>query len=303
MGHIGIGLPISTPDHAPDTVLRCAVMAEEAGAHSLWTIDRLTFGNQEPLLGMAAAAALTKRVKLGTSVLLGTLRGPLMLAKQIATLDQLSGGRVILGLGVGSRPDDFEGAGVPFDRRGARAEEMIDILRLAWSGAPVEYAGQFYSMNVGPVGPRPIQERIPIWLGGSADPALRRAGRMADGFIGGSSRGAPGYLEAMSMVKDAAAQAGRDPESLSGAVLAMVSLDDDRERAWQRAFDYQANYYSAARAKPEQCLLGSVSECADKAAAYLEAGADVVILAPVTSDIRHYERVCTELLPRLAASG
>jgi probable F420-dependent oxidoreductase len=300
MGHIGLTLPISTPDHSPDTVLRCARLAEDAGAHSLWTIDRLTFGNQEPLLGLAAAAAITTSVKLGTSVLLGTLRGPAMLAKQIATLDQLSGGRVILGLGVGSRTDDFEAAGVPFEHRGTRAEEMVDILRLAWSGEPVKYQGHFYSMDVGPIGPRPIQSRIPIWFGGSAQPALRRAGRIADGFIGGSSRGAEGFRESMETVKDSAASAGRDPEALSGATLMMVSLDDDRERARQRAFDYQANYYSAARANPDQCVLGSVDECAAQVRPYLEVGADVLIISPVTSDIDHYERICSELLPKLS---
>jgi probable F420-dependent oxidoreductase len=300
MGHIGLTLPISTPDHSPDTVLRCARLAEDAGAHSLWTIDRLTFGNQEPLLGLAAAAAITTRVKLGTSVLLGTLRGPAMLAKQIATLDQLSGGRVILGLGVGSRTDDFEAAGVAFEHRGTRAEEMVDILRLAWSGEPVKYQGQFYSMDVGPIGPRPIQSSIPIWFGGSAQPALRRAGRIADGFIGGSSRGAEGFRESMETVKDSAASAGRDPGALSGATLMMVSLDDDRERARQRAFDYQANYYSTARANPDQCVLGSVDECAAQVRPYLEVGADVLIISPVTSDIDHYERICSELLPKLS---
>ncbi|HEX3244013.1 MAG TPA: LLM class flavin-dependent oxidoreductase [Chloroflexota bacterium] len=299
MGDIGLTLPISTPDHAPNTVARCAPMAEQAGAHSLWTIDRLTFGNQEPLLAMAAAAALTDRVKLGTSVLLGTLRGPAQLAKQIATLDQLSAGRVILGLGVGSRTDDFEAAGVPFEHRGTRAEELVDILRLAWSGEPVRYAGRFYSMDVGPIGPRPVQSHIPIWFGGSAEPALRRVGRLADGFIGGSSRGAEGFLSSMEAVRTAATAAGREAASLTGATLMMVSIDDDHDRARQRAFDYQANYYSSARANPDQCVLGSVDECAEQIRTYLNVGADVLILNPVTSDIGHYERMCFELLPKL----
>ncbi|MFN0070162.1 MAG: LLM class flavin-dependent oxidoreductase [Chloroflexota bacterium] len=301
MGQIGVTLPISTPDHTPETVLQCARLAEDAGAHSLWTIDRLTFGNQEPLLALAAAAALTTRVRLGTSVLLGTLRGPAMLAKEIATLDQISGGRVILGLGVGSRADDFEGAGVPFEHRGKRAEELIDILRLAWSGEPVCYSGQCYSMDVGPIGPQPVQAHVPIWIGGSADAALRRVGRLADGFISGASRGAEGFRQNMETVRAAAVAAGRDPSTISGATLMFVSIDDDREQARRRAFDYQANYYSAARANPDQCVLGSVDECAEKVAEYLKVGADLLVLAPVTSDLRHYERLCMELLPKLAA--
>jgi alkanesulfonate monooxygenase SsuD/methylene tetrahydromethanopterin reductase-like flavin-dependent oxidoreductase (luciferase family) len=224
-----------------------------------------------------------------------------MLAKEIATLDQLSNGRVILGLGVGSRPDDFEAAGVQFEHRGTRAEEMVDLMRLIWSGAPVTYNGQFYSMDVVPIGPKPVQEHVPIWFGGSAAPALRRAGRIADGFIAGSSRGAEGFNQNMAAVRAAAVEAGRDPRAIAGAVLAFVSLDEDRDLARQRAFDYQANYYSAARANPEQCIYGSVSECLDKAGPYVQAGADVLILAPVTSDIPHYERVCEQLVPALSA--
>lgn len=298
---IGIVLPTATPDPQPDTVLQCARRAEQAGAHSLWTIDRLVFGNQEPLLGLAAAAALTQRVKLGTSVLLGTLRGATMLAKQVATLDQLSGGRVILGLGVGSRPDDFEAGGVPFERRGGRAEEMIDLLHLVWSGAPVQHQGDFYHIGVGPIGPRPVQAAIPIWLGGSAEPALKRAGRLADGFISGSSRGADGFRRNMERVREAAAAAGRDPSTIAGATLVFTSLDDDRGRARRRAFAYQANYYDASRANTDTCMLGSVDECVDYAGAYAEAGADMLILSPVTSDLGHFDRICGDLLPRLQA--
>lgn len=301
MANIGITLPIATPDHTPDTVLRCARMAEDAGAHSLWTIDRLAFGNQEPLLGLAAAAALTTRVKLGTSVLLGTLRGAAMLAKQIATLDQLSNGRVILGLGVGSRPDDFAANQIPFEQRGRRAEELIDILRLSWSGAPVKYDGQIYQIDVGPIGPKPVQEHLPIWLGGSAEAALSRAGRVADGFISGASRGAVGFTRNIEKVREAAAAAGRDPSTINGSTLAFVSLDDHMARARERAFAYQANYYSPERADPDQCILGSVEQCLEKVGPYLEAGSDPFILSPVTADLDHFERICKNLLPRLAA--
>src|SRR4051794_36114507 len=115
MPHIGVSLPLSAPDVRTETALRFAQRAEEAGAESIWVMDRLVFHNQEPMVVLGALAASTSRVRLGTSVLLPTLRPPALLAKMFMTLDQLSGGRMTLGMGVGSRADDFAGSGVPFE--------------------------------------------------------------------------------------------------------------------------------------------------------------------------------------------
>src|SRR5688572_16776770 len=157
MPNVALSVPMSAPDVQPDTALQFGRRAEAAGAHSIWVMDRLVFTNHEPLVTLGALAATTTRVRLGTCVLLATLRPPALLAKEVGTIDQLSGGRVMLGFGVGSRPDDFEAAGVPFEHRGSRAEELTKVLRLAWSGEPVEHDGRFYQMDVGPVGPRPVQ--------------------------------------------------------------------------------------------------------------------------------------------------
>src|SRR6266540_3527592 len=153
MVDVGLGLPILVPDTGRRTSLEFARRAEEAGAHSVWAGDRIVFSNQDPLLNLAAVAAVTSRVRLGTSVLLAALRPPALLAKMIATLDQLSEGRVILGAGVGSRADDFASEEIAFEHRGTRAEELFDILRLAWRGEPLRYEGRFYELDVGPVGP------------------------------------------------------------------------------------------------------------------------------------------------------
>src|SRR5438105_3024314 len=127
MLQVGLGLPVLVPEAGSRKAIDFARRAEQAGAHSLWAGDRIVFGNQDPLLTLAAAAAVTSRVLLGTAVLLGTLRPPAVLAKMVATLDQMSDGRVILGVGAGSRADDFAAAEVPFAHRGSRAEEMIDV--------------------------------------------------------------------------------------------------------------------------------------------------------------------------------
>src|SRR5579883_3404436 len=186
MPAVGLFVPTAAPDARPDMAVAFGQRAEAAGLASVWLPDRPVFANPDPLVALAAVAATTSRVQLGTCVLLGTLRPPALLAKSVASLDALSGGRVILGLGVGSRADDFAAAGVPFAGRGARASELIQILRLAWSGAPLRHEGRVYQLDVGPVGPRPVQPGgPPIWLGGSA-PAGRGArpargrGRRAD---------------------------------------------------------------------------------------------------------------------------
>src|SRR5436190_22740053 len=108
-------------------------------------------------------------------ILLGALSPPVLLAKMLATLDQLSAGRAMVGLGAGTRADDFEAVGVPHGGRGRRLDELIDVLKLAWGGEPVRYAGRAYSLDVGPIGPRPVQQpHPPLWLGGRADAVLQR---------------------------------------------------------------------------------------------------------------------------------
>lgn len=304
MPDIGLALPLTAPDARPETAVEFARRAEEAGAHSIWTIDRLVFDSQESLVSLAAVAATTSRVRLGTSVLLATLRPPALLAKMIASLDRLSGGRVILGMGVGSRPDDFAAAGVPFEHRGGRAEELVRILRLAWSGAPVRHTGRFYQMDVGPIGPRPVQQPYPpIWFGGSAEPALKRVGRIADGYIAGSGGGPEGFRATWEKVCRYAEAAGRDPATIRPALLAFACVDDDRQRAEALALRYLANYYGPRRADMQAYLLGSAEECVQKARAYFAAGVEELIIASVTADAAYARRLCEEVVAPLARSS
>jgi probable F420-dependent oxidoreductase len=298
MPEVGIYVPTPAADVQQDTVVAFGQRAEAAGVHSLWTLDRLVFDNQESLLCLAALAATTRRVKLGTSVLLGTLRPPALLAKMVATLDVLSGGRVILGLGAGSRPDDFAAAEVPFEHRGSRLTEAMEVLRLAWSGVPLTHDGPYHHMNVGPIGPKPVQAGgPPIWLGGSADSALRRVGRLADGYVGTSSGGPDGLRVAWAKVQQAAEQAGRDPSSLKLAALVYACVDDDRDRAVERAGAYLRRYYPPARAQvPPWFLLGPPETCIETAHTYFAAGVDVLIVGPVTADLGHLDRLLGEVV-------
>ncbi|HLH22472.1 MAG TPA: LLM class flavin-dependent oxidoreductase [Chloroflexota bacterium] len=301
MPQIGLMLPTAAPDARADTAVTFARAAEAAGLGSVWIIDRLVFDNVEPLVALAAVAASTTRVRLGTSVLLGTLRPPALLAKQVATLDVLSGGRVILGLGVGSRPDDFVAAGVPYAARGARLAEAMRVLRQVWSGAPLAHEGRAYQLAAGPIGPRPAQPGgPPLWVGGSAEAALRRAGRLADGYIGSSSGGPAGLRAAADTVRQAAAAAGRDPGALTIACLVWASVDDDQARADARAAAYMRHYYPPARqGVPAASLVGPPALCRERAQEYQAAGAEVLIVGPVSSDPAHLDRLLNEVLTRL----
>ncbi|HLQ33052.1 MAG TPA: LLM class flavin-dependent oxidoreductase [Chloroflexota bacterium] len=303
MSNVSIHVPLAAADVQPNTMIEFARRAESAGA-GIWTLDRLVFNNQEPLLALAAASAVTSKARLGMAVLLGTLRPPALLAKMAATLDQLSGGRFILGLGVGSRADDFAGAEVPFEHRGSRLEEAIAILKLAWSGQPVKFSGRFYTIDVGPIGPKPSQPSLPIWLGGgSTESALKRIGRLAHGYIASSSGGPDGFRENWQHIRRHAEQAGRDPASLKSAALIYVCVDDDVSRGEETVARYFEYYYAGRRPGRGGAIVGSADDVARGINDYLKAGLEYPILGSPTADLRHLDRVCEKVLPKLEVSS
>jgi alkanesulfonate monooxygenase SsuD/methylene tetrahydromethanopterin reductase-like flavin-dependent oxidoreductase (luciferase family) len=176
---IGISLPASIPGVPAGLLLDWAKQADAGPFSSLGVIDRLVYPNYEPLISLAAAAAVTQRIRLMTTVLLAPLRSPGILAKQAASLDVLSNGRLTLGLGVGGRPDDYHVAPALFETRGRRFEEQLRLMTRIWSGEPPD-------PDTGPVGPTPVQPGGPeVLIGGYSPAAMRRIGRWANGYISG----------------------------------------------------------------------------------------------------------------------
>src|SRR5712692_143494 len=168
--HIGLSIPGTAPDRNPSTTLEFARRAEEAGAHSVWATDRIVDSTPDVFVTLGAMAACTSRVLIGSSVVLGVLRPPVLLAKAATSIDVLSNGRLILGLGVGSRAEDFRATEVPIAQRGARMDESIEICKLAWSGAPVKFSGRHHSIDIGPMRELPVQRpHPPLWFGGGAE--------------------------------------------------------------------------------------------------------------------------------------
>lgn len=235
---IGFGLPVSGSWATAANLAEIARRAEELGYDSVWTFQRLLHpaegdwgasyrSVQDPLISLAYAAALTERVRLGVAVINAPFYAPIVLAKQLSTLDQLGAGRLDVGLGLGWAAEEFAAVGAPTGRRGARLAEFVQCLQAIWADNPVQFAGEFYQVPAALVDPKPLQRpHPPILLGGGADRALRRAGRLADGWISASRHDLRKIGADIALIKDAAAEAGRDPERLRFIVRAVVKLSD-----------------------------------------------------------------------------
>lgn len=268
---IGIGLPNAVRGVDRRGIIDWAQRAEAAGFSSLGTIDRLVYPNFESLISLAAAAAMTERIGLATDILLAPLRtDTALLAKQAATLDQLSGGRLVLGMAVGGREDDYAAAGVDFHERGALFDRQLADLHSVWSGA-------------GGVGPAPVNgERPTVLIGGSADVAFERAAEHGDGWtLGGGTPEA--FSEGLAKLKDAWSGAGRDGEPRTMALFYFALGDGAKEAAADKIGDYYAWLGDYA-----QQVVDATATDEDTIKAYLsafeEAGADEVICFPASTN-------------------
>jgi probable F420-dependent oxidoreductase len=181
----------------------------------------------EALTALAYFAAVTERVGLGTEVLVLPQRQPALVAKQVATIDILSGGRVRLGVGVGWQPAEYESLGVPFAERGRRMDECVQLLRAYWAEPTINFAGRHYTADAMAMDPkpRPGSAGPPIWMGGSAEAALRRTGRLGDGWLAGGGETPESATARMAIIRRAAEEAGRDPAALGF----QIQLGDPRD--------------------------------------------------------------------------
>jgi probable F420-dependent oxidoreductase len=298
MPNVGLCLVNPAPQINPGYVTGAAKKCEEMGLHSLWVLDRVVYDNLEPLTVLAAAAAVTSRIRLGTSVLLAALRHPTLLAKTVATLDFLSSGRVILGIGFGSRENDFTSVNIPYEHRGSRAVELIGLIKRLWTEEAVTHKGKFYQIENITIGPRPIQApHPPIWTGGSAETALKRAGRLADGYICGSSaiQEFPALWEKISGFARAA---GRDPGKVEKAGLTFLAIDEDKAKAVVACEAYLQRYYGKVRMDIEKHLVvGAPEACAERIRSFFAKGLDTLIVGAVRADLKQIDLLGEKVLP------
>jgi probable F420-dependent oxidoreductase len=223
---IGFGLPVAGAWAHPETIAQFARRADDLGYDSAWAFQRLLVAADDqpapvyrsvldPLVSLAFAAAHTSRIRLGVSIINMPFVSPALLAKQAATLDVLCGGRLDLGLGVGWSPVEFKASGADTARRGAQAEEYLAALRTLWADEVSEYHGEFYEIPPSRMAPKPVQHPgPPVLLGGVVPAALRRAGRLAAGWLSSSRANLDKIGEQGQIVRRAAEEAGRDPASI-----------------------------------------------------------------------------------------
>jgi probable F420-dependent oxidoreductase len=236
---LGVGLPVSGGWATPDNMRRIAVRSEELGYHSLWSFQRLLHpvdqdwgpayhAVHDPITALAYVAGFTSRIRLGIAVLNIPFYSPIMLAKPLTTLDIVSGGRLDVGLGLGWSDQEFQAAGTTSAARGARAEEFVACLDAIWTEPEVDYHGTYYDVPLSRVDPKPVQRpRPPLLMGASAEVALRRIGRIADGWISSSRTDLTTIGQSIDLVRAAATEAGRDAEALRFVVRGVVELTDD----------------------------------------------------------------------------
>jgi alkanesulfonate monooxygenase SsuD/methylene tetrahydromethanopterin reductase-like flavin-dependent oxidoreductase (luciferase family) len=266
---VGIGLPNAVPGTTGGQLLEWARRADGRGFSTLGTIDRIVYANYEPLVALAAAAAVTERIGLSTSVLLGPLReNAASVAKQSLSIHALSGGRMTLGIGLGGRDDDYELAEVAMDDRGAAIDEMLSKIREVWDHEAV--------------GPD-VPDSPTLLVGGGVDASFARAAKYGDGWIAG---GAPpdAFAEMAEKVKAEWSAAGREGEPrLAG--LAYFSLGEDAEANAQR---YLTDYYGWLGEETAKFIADSAATDAETVRGYLQAfeavGCDELILFPSSSD-------------------
>lgn len=263
-----------------------AAAAEALGFDSLWAGDHVAFPAPiiDPLQVLACCAGHTQRVRLGTCVYLLPLRHPTVVAKMVASLDFISGGRVVFGIGVGGEfPAEFQACGVPVNERGARCNEAITVLRKLWHDGEAEHTGKFFPFERVRLKPPPVQVGgPPIWVGGRSDAALRRTARYGDGYVG-YLLSPEGFAERMARIRELAQAAGRGDHSISASLMTFACVDDDRDGALQRAGAILGAMYGRdmRRAAARYCIIGRPDECRAAVERFAAAGVEHLILTPL----------------------
>ncbi len=309
-GHIpcGIEIPQVFIDGPVDTghIKKFAARAEELDYDSLWTQERIlsNFSMLEPVILMTYVAAVTSRLKIGSSVLLTVLRNPLQLAKSLASLDQLSGGRIITGIGLGGVrgrmwPESETVFGYTSEHRATRFTEGIKIMKALWQEERVTFQGRFWDFADVAMEPKPAQQPFPLWFGGHAEPALRRAVTFGNGFMGAGSSGTQRFVKEYERITRFLDEAGRDPSTFAVSKRVYLAVDDDRDRAERRLREFFAVRYRNADLASQVCIWGGRQEVIDRLNEVARAGARHLLLNPAFDEMEHLELLAADVIPHL----
>jgi probable F420-dependent oxidoreductase len=302
----GIELPQVFFDGPVDMehIRKFAARAETLGYDSLWLQERIVgdITMLEPVTLLSYVAAITTKLKLGTSVILLPLRNPIQLAKAYSTLDVMSKGRAIMGVGLGgghlgSHEDLF---GYTREGRVTRFTEAVQIMKLLWTQPKASFQGRYWNFKEVSMEPKPMQQpRLPIIFGGHHENALRRAVKYADGWMGAGSSSSGSFIRESARLRDMLAESKRDPATFHFAKRVYLAVDNDKARAERRIKDWFGKRYKNADLGPKVSIWGSAAECTAKIKELVQAGAQQIVFNPMFDEMEHLETCAKEIMPQL----
>ena len=274
--------------------------AEAAGFHSAWVMENQLGAASalEPLSVLAFAAAQTTRIRLGVAVSILALHQPVRLAREAATIDHLSEGRLDLGVGIGAPGLPYDAFGTNAKERAPRFEEHLAVMRRLWEEPQVDLSGRFVQLKQARMEPKPLQKPLPVWFGASSPRALKRTAKFADGWMGGGASPSKAFAPTLAQLREYLEQEGRDPTSFPVGKRAYVAIDRPQQEvdAWFRAV------YGGA-ISPEVATTGSAHEVADALRQLRDDGAELLLIAPVGDDRPQLEPIIEHLLPALSSGA
>jgi probable F420-dependent oxidoreductase len=299
---LGVGIPQAFPigQIDPTAIKTYLQRAEALGFDGAWTQEQIlgVMPTLDSLHLLTFAAAHTSRLRLGCAVHLTAVRSPVHLAKSLTTLDHLSAGRLIVGVGLGT-PRFDAALGVESATRVARFTEGIRLMKALWTEPRVTFAGRFWQLDAAPMEPKPVQHpHPPVWFGASHPNALRRSVRYGDGFIGAGSTSSSQFAEQVRTIRACLEEAGRDPASFPISKRVYIAVDDDKQRAGKKLEEWFT--YNYGRSNHEQVAVwGSADECAERLREVAASGAEMIVLTALFDHDEQLERIAADLAPRL----
>jgi probable F420-dependent oxidoreductase len=294
--------PWPAASEGPGLLWRLIDLCERTAVDSLWFSERLSSPGPvlEPMTTMAAVAARTRRLKFGPSVLITPFRSPVMLARELAMLDYLSEGRMLPAVGVGVEQErEFRAAGVPFQERGRRTDEAIGIMRRCWTGEEITFAGEFWQLDRIAVLPRPRQQPFSVWIGGNSEAAMKRAGRLGDGWIP-SFITPEAFRVGVEKTREFAAAAHREVPADHFGALFYFGLDDDPARARATAMPFVPRNRVDDATLDRCTAFGPPSLVAERLEEYVKGGGSKFILRPMCPPeqmLDQIARLAEEVIP------
>ncbi len=298
--HIHAELPVNV-----EQIQRYLKRAEELNYHSLWVQEQAVLRQAtsalEGITMLSYAAAVTRRARLGMAVFLINLRNPIQLAKSLASLDQLSQGRLIAGVGFGGVTRLYQAYGLSPEKRLARFNEGLTLIQKLWTEDNFTFDGQFWQLKNATLVPKPFQKpHPPIWFGANAPAALKRAARRGSGFIGAGSTSTADFKEQVKTVQGALAEGQKNPAEFTVGKRVYIAVDQDRERAARRMREWFGRYYGAADLADRVSVCGGVEECVAQLSDIVAAGARFILLNPAFDMMEHLEVLAGEVIPKIS---